>query len=200
MFINSAKPEVSPFVLSVPVPLRLRPAPPEVIRVPTQEGFEVLLTRELVSARRGGAEPALLLLSVRSLRVAETGADADAEQTQAVLTAMGERLRARLRSSDVVVQIGARRFGVVLQNMAGAKPGVVQQRLQQQLSGAYEHRHECLNLALHMGWARSERGNRESDSERPRLSAEELLQAAEADLLADCQGLASDERRAQRVN
>ncbi|RQO55948.1 hypothetical protein DBR47_18965 [Paucibacter sp. KBW04] len=200
MFINSSKPEISPFVVSVPLPLRLRPAPPEVIRVPTLEGFASLLNRELGSARRSGAEPALLMLSVRSLRVVEAATEADAEQTQAVLTAMGERLRARVRSSDVVVQIGARRFGVLLQNMAGAKPGVVQQRLQQQLSGAYEHRHECLTLALQMAWARSERGSREGDRERPRLSAQELLQAADAALHAEPKGQTPDERRGQRPN
>lgn len=197
MFINSSKPEVSQFVVNVPVPLRLRPAPPEVIRVPTLEGFASLLNRELGSARRSGAEPALLMLSVRSLREADAATDADAEQTQAVLTAMGERLRARVRGSDVVVQIGARRFGVVLQNMAGANPNVVQMRLQQQLSGAYEHRHVCLSLALNLGWARSERGR---EVERPRLSAEELLAAADLALQADRQGQACDERRGQRAS
>lgn len=198
MLISSSKSEVSQLVVSVPLPLRLRPAPPELIRVPTLEGFASLLNRELGSARRSGAEPALLMLSVRSL-VVEARA-ANAEQTQAVLTAMGERLRARVRSGDVVVQIGARRFGVVLQNMAGAKPGAVQQRLQQQLSGAYEHRHECLSLALNMGWARGERGGQEGERERCRLSAEELLQAADAALQAEAQGPAAEERRGQRRN
>ncbi|MBB4843252.1 GGDEF domain-containing protein [Paucibacter oligotrophus] len=196
MFINSSKPEVSQLVVSVPLPLRLRPAPPELIRVPTLEGFASLFNRELGSARRNGAEPALLMMSLRSL-VVEARA-ANAEQIQAVLTAMGERLRARVRSNDVVVQIGARRFGVVLQNMAGAKPGAVQQRLQQQLSGAYEHRHECLSLALNMAWARSERGGQES--ERCRLSAEELLQAADAALQAEGQGPVAEERRSRHRN
>jgi diguanylate cyclase (GGDEF)-like protein len=142
---------------------------PALISLPNLQGFAKLVGRELSQARRFGTRPAVLLIDVevREPLGAPVQHEADAA---ALLDALGARLRCRVRGTDVVARIGARRFGVLLQNVERANVYVIQQRLQQVLSGAYELAPQPLYASLVSGIAKCE---------CPRICASELTRAAE---------------------
>lgn len=159
-------------VTPAPAGARKRPGRPEVLSVADEAGLLKLLQRELVASRRCGAEPALLLITIQGL-----SSHGQQLVTPAHLNgarhALGERLRGRVRSHDVVVRLDASQYAVILGNMAQARPELVQQRLQQQLAGTYEIEGQCVSLSLRMASA---------CGERQRLSAAELLALAQGRL------------------
>jgi GGDEF domain-containing protein len=145
---------------------------PALIQLPNLQGFAKLVGRELNQARRFGTRPAVLLIDVA---VSEPlGAPAEPEgRATALLCALGARLRSRVRGTDQVAQIGERRFGVVLQNVERANVFVIQERLMQVLSGAYELAPQPLYAQVVSGIAKCE---------CPRICASELTRAAEVAL------------------
>ena len=93
-----------------------------------------LVGRELQACRRFSTRLALLIVRL------------DAPAEPALMQAVGERLRGRLRAGDLVFQLGEGGFGVVL---LGAAPAVtIQQRLLKALSGPYGVDGALLNVSL----------------------------------------------------
>nr|WP_276595266.1 diguanylate cyclase [Roseateles albus] len=142
------------------------------IQLPSLQGFAKLVGRELNQARRFGTRPAVLLMDVE---VREPLGQPVLQQAQAasLLDVLGARLRSRVRGTDVVARIGERRFGVVLQNVERANVHVIQERLCQVLSGAYELAPQPLYASLVSGIAKCE---------CPRICASDLTRAAEVAL------------------
>ncbi|MBT9495594.1 MAG: diguanylate cyclase [Paucibacter sp.] len=163
---NTASTDVSPFTERQPAVLAGLPA---LISLPNLQGFAKLVGRELNQARRFGTRPAVLLIDVDVCE--PLGAPVQQEaHAAALLDVVGARLRCRGRSTDVVARIGARRFGVLLQNVERANVYVIQERLQRVLSGAYELAPQPLYANLVSGIAKCE---------CPRICAAELTRAAE---------------------
>jgi GGDEF domain-containing protein len=148
---------------------------PALILLPSLQGFAKLVGRELSQARRFGTRPAVLLIdvTVREPLGAPVQHEAHAES---LLDALGARLRSRVRGHDVVARIGERRFGVLLQNVERANVHLIQERLQQVLSGAYELAPRPLYAKLQCGIAKCE---------CPRIGGSELTRAAEVALSHD---------------
>ena len=142
---------------------------PALFSLPNLQGFAKLVGRELSQARRFGTRPAVLLIDVEVREPLDAPVQHEA-QTEALLDALGARLRCRVRGTDVVARIGARRFGVLLQNVERANVYVIQERLQRVLSGAYELEPQPLYARLVSGIAKCE---------CPRISASELTRVAE---------------------
>ena len=69
----------------------------------------------------------------------------------ALMLAMGERLRGRLRAGDLAFQLGEDGFGVVLLGAATAR--TIQRRLLKALSGPYGVDGQLLNVSLRIGVA-----------------------------------------------
>lgn len=141
-----------PLSLSAPAPLSRRrhseALPIEI--VPDMLSLAAVIHRELGTARRFGTRPALLLLQVE-VRPELGGQAPRAEQQEALIDALGARLRCRVRSHDLVLRVGRARFAVLLQNMARAPVPAVQARLQRALGGPYELDTQLLFASLRMG-------------------------------------------------
>jgi GGDEF domain-containing protein len=131
--------------------------------------FAALLDRQLGQCRRYGARATVLLITADPQA---DGAEAlSPEGLQTLLKAVGARLQGRVRGSDVVSQIGERRFGLVLIGAGRPEADVVRARLHKALCGPYGVGEQRLYLALRMGAA----VYRESG-----MTGTELAQAAEA--------------------
>lgn len=126
----------------------LGPSLPEVSDL---EHFAPLLNRQLGFCRRGGHRLALLLIEVD----AESGVAAELSESgrHQLMQAVGARLRARVRESDMVCRIGDRRFGVVLMDAGRIEADVVRTRLHKQLWGPYSIDERRFFLTLQMGMA-----------------------------------------------
>lgn len=158
---------------------------PALTQLANLQGFAQLVGRELNQARRFSTRPAVLLIDVDVHEPLGAPVHRDA-YAEALLLALGQRLRCRVRGSDVVARIGAQRFGVVLQNVERANVYVIQQRLQQVLSGAYEVAPRPMYARLSSGIAKCECA---------RMGAAELTRAAE---LALCEGLVLQKNSSSR--
>jgi GGDEF domain-containing protein len=113
--------------------------------------FAALLDRQLGHCRRYGARATVLLITADPQA---DGAEAlAAEGLEALLKAVGARLLGRVRGSDVVSQIGERRFGLVLMDAGRAEADVVRARLHKALCGPYGVGEQRLYVALRMGAA-----------------------------------------------
>ncbi len=113
--------------------------------------FAALLDRQLGLCRRHGARATVLLITVDP----QAGAcQAPSSATlKALLQAIGARLLGRVRGSDVVAQVGERRFGLVLMDAGRAESDVVRARLHKALCGPYGVEEQRLYVALRMGAA-----------------------------------------------
>jgi predicted signal transduction protein with EAL and GGDEF domain len=146
-----------------PVPERLapvKPAPRQSLPLqvlPDLSHFVALIGRELPGCRRLGTRPAVLLVVL------------DSQPAAALLEAVGARLRARVRASDLVVQLGEEGFGVLLLGAARADVPAVQTRLQRALNGPYALDEGLQNVRLRIGAAAHPEGV---------VSAAELVRAA----------------------
>lgn len=151
--------------LSVRTPRRL-----ELPRVADLPQFAALLDRQLGECRRYGSRATVLLVEVEPQG---DGAHAElaGEAREALLQALGARLQARVRGTDVVARIGEQCFGLVLMSAGRPEAEVVRARLHKALCGPYGVETLRLYAVLRMGTA----VYRESG-----MSGRELVQAAEA--------------------
>ncbi|QPF71905.1 diguanylate cyclase [Roseateles sp. DAIF2] len=130
-----------------------RPAQrPELLHLEDLAQFAAQLDRQLGQCRRYGLRATVLLVTI------DPQSDAGDELPtpgilQALLLAIGARLLARVRSSDVVAQVGERRFGLVLMNAGRIEADVVRARLHKALCGPYGVAEQRLYAALRMGAA-----------------------------------------------
>lgn len=150
----------------------------ELPRVQGLSQFAVLLERQLGECRRHGLRAAVLLLEVELADAPASAAAADGPGAQgraqeALLQALGTRLRARVRGSDVVARVGERQFGVVLVDAGRDEAETVRARLHKALCGPYGVETQRLYALLRMGRAVYRESGR---------SAMELLQVAEQGL------------------
>ena len=113
--------------------------------------FSALLDRQLGHCRRHGARATVLLITVDPQA---GGAEAPSTAVlKGLLQAIGARLLGRVRGSDVVAQVGERRFGLVLMDAGRAEADVVRARLHKALCGPYGVDEQRLYVALRMGAA-----------------------------------------------
>ena len=117
-------------------------------------GFELLLSRELSANRRAGTRLAVLLIDFEAVLAASAGAIAGAGQLDNLRQILGRRLRARVRSSDAVMRIGAQRFAVLLQDVGRADVHPIQTRLYDGLSAAYQLGWPLQSVQLFIGLAK----------------------------------------------
>ncbi|MGS0753823.1 diguanylate cyclase domain-containing protein [Roseateles sp. GG27B] len=115
--------------------------------------FELLLSRELSANRRAGTRLAVLLVDFEAVLVSAADADAD-DHLNKLTQLLGQRLRARVRSSDAVMRIGAQRFAVLLQNVGRADVHPIQTRLYDGLAAAYQLGWPLQSVQLFMGLAK----------------------------------------------
>lgn len=148
------------------------PRRPDVPRLADAAQFAALLDRQLGECRRYGARAAVLLLEVEPQGDGAQSALAG-EAREALLQALGARLQARVRGTDVVSRIGEQCFGLVLMSAGRPEAEVVRARLHKALCGPYGVEAQRLYAVLRMGTA----VYRESG-----MSGRELVQAAEATL------------------
>ena len=114
--------------------------------------FELLLTRELSASRRASSRLAVLLVDFEA--VLASSANADAGHLDNLRQILGQRLRARVRSSDAVMRIGVQRFAVLLQDVGRADVHPIQTRLYDGLSTAYQLGWPLQSVQLFMGLAK----------------------------------------------
>lgn len=114
--------------------------------------FVALLDRQLGHCRRYGARATLLLITVDPLAEGALTPQS-AAGLQTLLPTVGARLLGRVRGSDVVSQIGERRFGLVLMDAGRVEADVVRARLHKALCGPYGVDEQRFYLALRMGAA-----------------------------------------------
>lgn len=150
----------------------------ELPRVQGLSQFAVLLERQLGECRRHGLRAAVLLLEVELADAPVSAAAAEVPGAQgraqeALLQALGTRLRARVRGGDVVARVGERQFGVVLVDAGRDEAETVRARLHKALCGPYGVETQRLYALLRMGRAVYRESGR---------SAMELLQVAEQGL------------------
>ena len=112
-------------------------------------GFELLLTRELSVNRRARTRLAVLLIDFEAVLAAS--ADVDAGHLDHLRQLLSRRLRARVRSSDAVMRIGAQRLAVLLRNVGRADVQPIQTRLFDGLSAAYQLGWPLQSVQLLMG-------------------------------------------------
>lgn len=97
--------------------------------------FAALIGRHLVACRHYGVRHAVILVEIElPPRIGNT---ADARMQAQLEQAAGARLRARVRDTDVVAQLGDQRFGVILIDAAKADLNAVQSRLHKAICGHY---------------------------------------------------------------
>ncbi len=116
-----------------------------------REHFTAMVGRQLAACRRLGTRPAVLIIEVDAWsagRVAVAPA-----RLAGLLQAIGARLRARVRGTDLVAQWGEQRFGVVLLGCGRSDVSMVQERLHKALKGAYGLDDALLQVDLRIGAA-----------------------------------------------
>jgi len=128
-----------------------RPAHEHVQVVKGWLDFEILVDRQIAAGRRYGLHPAVLLLEL-GLPAPDLAAGGGVVSHH-LLQAVGARLRSRVRSTDVAVQVGERHFGVVLVGAPHAHVPAVQQRLNRALAGPYNMGNALVQVSLRMAAA-----------------------------------------------
>lgn len=138
--------------------------------------FAALVGRHLVQSRHYGTRHAVILVALEWSAPPEPPEPPQlAPPAQLKLMELaGVRLRARVRDSDIVVQLGEQRFGVLLVDAARADLQAVQARLQLALGGHYSIGERRLLVTPRLGAAMYPL----SGSTGP-----ELVQAAECELV-----------------
>jgi GGDEF domain-containing protein len=154
-----------------PAPAR-RPPRPAPQRLADLSQFAALLNRQLGQCRRQGICAAVLLLTAE-LPGADGPRPLSAATREALLEALGARLASRVRGSDVVVQLGADGFGLVLMEAGRPEAELVRERLLKALHGPYGVDEQRLELRLRIGAA--------VYREAGLSSGRELVEAAAAD-------------------
>ena len=130
--------DTSPMINASAKPLRsMRLAPLRVLA--DTQALASVVGRELLASRRFSRRLAVLIVRL------------NATAEPALMLAMGERLRGRLRAGDLAFQLGEDGFGVLLLGAAAAL--TIQRRLLKALSGPYGVDGQLLNVSLRIGVA-----------------------------------------------
>lgn len=105
-------------------------------RVDSTGEFGLLITRQLTQCRRYGGKLAVMWLEAAPV---EEAADPEGmyDAQASLMTAVGRRLRSRVRGTDAVLQVGDGSFAVLLIDAGGPEAELVRQRLYQALGGSY---------------------------------------------------------------
>ncbi|OWQ86325.1 hypothetical protein CDN99_21060 [Roseateles aquatilis] len=140
-------------------------------RVDSLAEFGLMISRQLTQCRRYGGHLSVLWLEAEPL--AREGQSWPAETQNELMTAVGRRLRSRVRGTDMVLQIGETSFAVLLLDAGSPEAHIVQQRLLQMLNGPYGVGEHTMHVGLQMGAAAFPEGG---------VRGTELAESARADL------------------
>ncbi|OWQ46532.1 hypothetical protein CDL60_13765 [Roseateles noduli] len=137
-------------------------------RVDSLAEFGLMISRQLTQCRRYGGHLSVLWLEAEPVALpAQTAADADAdndgegaseraaaiEAREGLMTAVGRRLRSRVRGTDMVLQVGETSFAVLLLDAGIPEAHLVQDRLSTALNGPYGVDAMTMQVRLQMGMA-----------------------------------------------
>ncbi|SEK79803.1 GGDEF domain-containing protein, diguanylate cyclase (c-di-GMP synthetase) or its enzymatically inactive variants [Roseateles sp. YR242] len=105
-------------------------------RVDSVGEFGLMITRQLTQCRRYGGKLAVMWLEAEPV---EEAADPEGvyDAQASLMTAVGRRLRSRVRGTDAVLQVGEGSFAVLLNDAGAPEAELVRQRLHQALGGSY---------------------------------------------------------------
>lgn len=104
-------------------------------RVDSIGEFGLMITRQLTQCRRYGAKLAVMWLEAEAVEALQAPVPEDELAT--LMTAVGRRLRSRVRGTDAVVQVGDNSFAVLLIDAGAPESDIVRQRLHHALGGSY---------------------------------------------------------------
>lgn len=113
--------------------------------------FGALVHQQLAECRRWNVPLAVLSLGVDRIHLPHERHAATLKAQ--VLQEAGQRLRARVRATDLVVRVGRDGFGVVLHDATPATARNVEMRLTQALHMPYRIGSMMLALSVHTGFA-----------------------------------------------
>ncbi len=141
-------------------------------RVDSLAEFGLMISRQLTQCRRYGGHLSVLWLEAQPAigpvaAVAadgplpgDAGSDAAAQAREeadqgraALMTAVGRRLRSRVRGTDLVLQVGESSFAVLLLDAGLPEAHLVHQRLSVALNGPYGVDAHTMHVRLRMGSA-----------------------------------------------
>lgn len=141
-------------------------------RVDSLAEFGLMISRQLTQCRRYGGHLSVLWLEAEPVVPAAgtaTGAGSAAdgegaaecaaeraavlEAREGLMTAVGRRLRSRVRGTDMVLQVGETSFAVLLLDAGIPESHLVQHRLATALNGPYGVGDATMQLRLQMGMA-----------------------------------------------
>ena len=163
-------------------------------RVDSLAEFGLMISRQLTQCRRYGGHLSVLWLEAAPADAeddatlaapasgeppaadeGEGGAERDAalETRSQLMTAVGRRLRSRVRGTDMVLQVGETSFAVLLLDAGLREAHLVQQRLAPALNSPYGVDTRMLQVRLQMGTASFPEGG---------LRGAELAESARQDL------------------
>ncbi len=121
--------------------------------VGSMESLDLHMSRRLALCRRSCELMTLLWIELELLVAPNAAAGMGAAVDHELLQAAGLRLRNRVRSTDEVVQVAGLGFAVLLHGAGAETAALVEQRLQQTLTGAYGVEGQRLYLGVRMGRA-----------------------------------------------
>lgn len=113
--------------------------------------FVARVDRVLAECRRYDTPMAVLSIAIETLTVGDAAATPAVES--AVALEFGHRLRGRVRSTDVVVWVGGREYGVVLLEAGIEGARTVRNRLLAALGGTYRLESQLAQATLSVGLA-----------------------------------------------
>ncbi|WP_431101150.1 diguanylate cyclase domain-containing protein [Roseateles noduli] len=135
-------------------------------RVDSLAEFGLMISRQLTQCRRYGGHLSVLWLEAEAAApAAQAAADdvdegegareraAAAEVRDGLMTAVGRRVRSRVRGTDMVLQVGETSFAVLLLDAGVAEAHLVQHRLETALNGPYGVGAVTMQVRLQMGMA-----------------------------------------------
>lgn len=135
-------------------------------RVDSLAEFGLMISRQLTQCRRYGGHLSVLWLEAEAAApAAQAAADdvdegegareraAAAEARDGLMTAVGRRVRSRVRGTDMVLQVGETSFAVLLLDAGVAEAHLVQHRLETALNGPYGVGAVTMQVRLQMGMA-----------------------------------------------
>jgi diguanylate cyclase (GGDEF)-like protein len=140
-------------------------------RVDALAEFGLMISRHLTQCRRYGGHLAVLWLEAAPL--AREGQSWPHDAQDALMLAVGRRLRSRVRGTDMVLQVGESSFAVMLLDAGTPEANLVQQRLMQVLNGPYNVDEHTMHVGLSMGAAAFPEGG---------VRGADLAESARADL------------------
>jgi hypothetical protein len=140
-------------------------------RVDSLAEFGLMISRQLTQCRRYGGHLSVLWLEAEPVMPVTAATDSAAradevdeddgtgeraaanEARDGLMTAVGRRLRSRVRGTDMVLQVGETSFAVLLLDAGIAEAHLVQHRLEIALNGPYGVDAMTMHLRLQMGMA-----------------------------------------------